>query len=130
MKIIFKRLILIFPSIFILFGIYFVSSQPSLELPDIGIDFIDKLIHFIVYFIFGISLQLSVFGIKKNTRYFVAIMIVTAIGLTYAALDEYHQSLVPGRDANIYDFITDSIGILISQLFIKKVKDLVNTFLT
>lgn len=129
MKKIFKRLILILPSIIIVIAIYIASSQPSLKLPDIGVDIIDKLIHFTVYFIFGVSLQLCVFAINRDTKNLLAVIIVTLIGLIYAALDEYHQSHVPGRDANIYDFIADALGIIISQLFIKKIKDFVLRFL-
>ena len=38
----------------------------------------------------------------------------TAIGLTagaYAALDEWHQSFVPGRTASLGDFFLDALGI-------------------
>ncbi len=129
MKQIFKKLILILPSILIISIIFILSSQPLLSLPDIGIDFFDKLLHFIAYFILGISLQFSVFGLNKNLQIKHSISIVLIIGLAYAGFDEYHQSKVPNRDANIYDFIADAIGLVVSTLLINKIKNIVNSFL-
>lgn len=33
----------------------------------------------------------------------------------YAASDEIHQSFVPGREASIFDWMADAVGILISS---------------
>lgn len=34
--------------------------------------------------------------------------------MAYAATDEIHQAFVPGRDANLMDWIADIAGILVS----------------
>lgn len=35
--------------------------------------------------------------------------------MLFAALDEVHQSFVPGRDADVMDWLADVVGILISS---------------
>ncbi|MFP4459191.1 MAG: VanZ family protein [Candidatus Zixiibacteriota bacterium] len=37
---------------------------------------------------------------------------------SYSALDEIHQYFVPNRNSDIYDFIADLVGILMSLLII------------
>ena len=38
------------------------------------------------------------------------------ISIIYSLLDEFHQMFVPGRDANIIDILTDTIGIFSSAV--------------
>ncbi len=33
-------------------------------------------------------------------------------GILYAALDEMHQSIVPGRSADFMDMVADSVGLI------------------
>jgi VanZ family protein len=39
-------------------------------------------------------------------------------GVIYALSDEIHQSFVPGRSADIFDFIADCIGVVMIQVII------------
>ena len=41
-----------------------------------------------------------------------ALFAAAAISILYAVSDEYHQSLVPGRDADPKDFLIDCAGIV------------------
>lgn len=41
-----------------------------------------------------------------------------AASVAYAALDEWHQSFVAGRDATLSDFLVDSVGISIALLLV------------
>ena len=50
------------------------------------------------------------YSIKKFDGFFRIYFISTILCLVYAALDEYHQTLVPGRDGNIRDVIIDTCG--------------------
>jgi VanZ family protein len=36
--------------------------------------------------------------------------LIAAIASVYGITDEFHQSFVPGRDANIWDWLADTIG--------------------
>ena len=40
-----------------------------------------------------------------------ALLAAAAIALLYALTDEYHQSFVPGRDADLFDIVVDATGI-------------------
>lgn len=40
-----------------------------------------------------------------------------AFSMAYAATDEIHQAFVPGRDANLMDWIADIAGISLSFVF-------------
>ncbi|MEJ5165533.1 MAG: VanZ family protein [Thermoanaerobaculia bacterium] len=85
--------------------IFFLSSQSS---PPLFIDItnIDKLIHFIEYFILGLLLSLIQLPLK----------ILISLGIIYGGLDEIHQSFVSGRDCSLFDFLFDSLGVSIALL--------------
>jgi len=91
--------------------IFGVSSIPKLPTPDIGITFIDKIAHFLEYAVF-IILALRAFVqppiAAKGYRLYLIGMLAA---LVYAVADEYHQSYVPGRTADWYDVVADSLGI-------------------
>jgi VanZ family protein len=40
------------------------------------------------------------------------------IAMSYAGLDEWHQSFVPVREARFRDVLIDSIGAVLAQLFV------------
>lgn len=99
---------------FILYAavIFTVSSISRLPTPDIGIAFADKLAHFIEYFIF-ILLALRAFhsSLSSGKRLHIYLPAIV-FSVVFAALDEFHQSVVPGRQADTFDLIADLAGIL------------------
>ena len=107
--------------------IFIVSSIPGDSLPKYDTLGMDKLLHFCVYFGFGILLfktngEQSKISIK--TIFFLTLL----IGLIYGISDEIHQLFVTNRNASVYDVIADFIGIFIGAVFIfkftrKKVKN-------
>lgn len=94
--------------------IFWLSSIPNILLPNLGFDFFDKIIHAIVFFIYGVSAQLAVMSLLQNRRAFVKISIALSISIAFAASDELHQLSVPGRMGAIDDFLADLVGIAIS----------------
>lgn len=100
------------PIILYIIVIFALSSISNLALPDTDIDYIDKLAHFIEYLIFFflsvISLNNAPISIRKTTSYLLAIF----LSFAFAASDEFHQSFIPGRFADGYDLLADSLGIL------------------
>jgi VanZ family protein len=78
----------------------------------------DKVAHMIEYSIFGLLLYLTL----KNSPYpsfsVHAMLFAIAIGVLYGMSDEFHQSFVPGRSANIPDLIADALGVTLAQTFI------------
>jgi VanZ family protein len=47
---------------------------------------------------------------------FPAWLIVLATGLVIASIDEYHQTYIPGRDTNIWDWTADMTGVVTGAL--------------
>jgi VanZ family protein len=78
----------------------------------------DKTVHMIEYALFGVLLYLTL----KNSHYpsfrVHAMLFAIAIGILYGISDEYHQSFVPGRSANILDLVADGLGVTLAQTFI------------
>ncbi len=74
--------------------------------------------HIIVFFLFTFFLTASIKNKNKfKTKY---LIIIFAISLAYAILDEIHQMFVPGRFASIKDVLIDLIGILFAILIYPK----------
>ena len=70
---------------------------------------IRKTAHFVEYFIFSLLILRAIRAGQRDTRLrwaLAAILIVAG----YAALDEFHQSFVPGRTARISDVLLDTTG--------------------
>jgi VanZ family protein len=84
----------------IIFALFHGGSQPA------AAGFIvapwDKLAHFAVYAVITVLLWL---GARGRGR-FTVVALVIAIG----ALDELHQAHVPGRTADVLDFLVDALA--------------------
>ena len=117
-----KKLLLSAPAIVIAVTIFILSNSPHPGLPELGIEWEDKIMHISAYFAFGIALvlffvvNLQVPEIKKVA--FITIFIGSFYGLT----DEFHQYFIPGRSSEILDWIADVLGVLLSVTTIKFLK--------
>ena len=83
-----------------IFALFQGGSQPAAA--GLIVEPWDKLAHFAVYGVITALLWLGVGGRAPC----VVIAIVIAIG----ALDELHQISVPGRTADVVDFLVDAVG--------------------
>ena len=95
--------------------ILFLTSMPHLEIENVDFDASDKLAHFAVYFIFG-YLTIRMFMQGYDLRWRSALIRSTITGIVFAAFDEAHQLLIPGRSAEILDAAADILGVLAAQL--------------
>jgi VanZ family protein len=70
--------------------------------------------HFVEYFIFGLLVLRAIRGQRHGwaLRWGLAALVIAA---AYAALDEFHQSFVPGRTASPWDSLLDTTGALAAQ---------------
>lgn len=77
---------------------------------------IRKLAHMSEYALFTATLHLPawVYGLGKKERYVMPFV----IAVCYAALDEFHQRLVPGRVGCVTDVVIDSVGVLVMTFFL------------
>ena len=98
--------------ILILIGIL----MPGRDVPSVGIPHLDKLVHLGMF----ASLALCYYGEyiwynKKLPQVFVPWIIMEI----YALLTEIMQQFVEGRSCDVFDFIVDSIGILLVILLFR-----------
>ena len=90
------------------------SSFEGNSIPKSYIFTLDKLLHIIEYFIFGILL-FFVFFFTSNKPDVISFI----LGIFYSLIDELYQSTVIGRDSSALDVIADIIGLILSIIFIK-----------
>ncbi len=108
--------------------IYWLSAQSSLPSP-MFFPHQDKIIHMGAYFVMGL------FSWRFFNDYFTRPLwlIIFSLGYCslYGILDEWHQSFVPGRDADVLDWVADTLGASIAMVFIyfwvlkRKVRELI-----
>lgn len=96
-----------------------MSEEVLLERAELIHYFVRKAAHMTEYFLLTLSLQLPLtawFSDKISPKF--RIVIGFAATVLFAALDEYHQTFVPGRSGNFTDVCIDSTGALIASLFL------------
>jgi VanZ family protein len=76
---------------------------------------IRKCAHFVEYFVLSLLVLRGIRAGRKEAHLGWALV---AIGIVagYAALDEFHQSFVPGREAAVADVLLDTAGGVAAQL--------------
>ncbi|MFI5252476.1 MAG: VanZ family protein [Bacteroidota bacterium] len=101
--------------------IFIGSSIPASKLPKIPPYVSDKLIHTVLYCIFGLLFYLALEPKKAPENFqWKRLMLMLLVVMVYGGIDEFHQHFVPGRTMDMYDFIADTVGGLIAVLFIVK----------
>lgn len=90
------------PAIAYMIGNWLVSGTPGDRIGPLPAP--DWLLHGLAYFVFGLLLHFAT-GHKRLAR-----VMAMAILASYAAVDEWHQSWVPGRTATLPDWLADVAG--------------------
>ncbi|OGQ80964.1 MAG: hypothetical protein A2289_12300 [Deltaproteobacteria bacterium RIFOXYA12_FULL_58_15] len=97
--------------------IFLLSSSAQLPAPPVSFDGLDKIVHAGVYGVLAITL-LFAFGWPQGGRAWLCVILVALYGFT----DEVHQSFVPHRHADFFDWVADSSGaILIVGGYLRRV---------
>lgn len=104
------------PAIVYLVLIHVVSSVPGEDLPAV-ID--DRIAHFAQYFGLGVLLHLAASGFDGKGRPWLVAAAVVSFASAWGAIDEYHQSFVPGRDASLKDLGFDIAGAAAAALLVR-----------
>ncbi|MEX2571285.1 MAG: VanZ family protein [Gemmatimonadota bacterium] len=82
--------------------LFLVSSRATVPL-DLSSG-LDKVAHFCAYLVLGWLLAHGSAHVAATP------VVAVALGCLYGALDELHQSTVPGRTAEFGDWIADALG--------------------
>jgi len=89
---------------------FYSSSIKGEDIPKIDVPGIDKLFHFVEYFILG-ALLIRAFANSSDKANFKLIFFLSIlIASMYGVLDEFHQRFVSGRSPEIFDIVSDIIG--------------------
>lgn len=105
--------------------IYWLSDQPTLPLPML-FAWQDKLEHFTAYFIMS---SLAWRSFRHFIRSPVLLLTVSALFCSiHGALDEWHQSFVEGRDANVLDWLADTLGAIVAMLVFAQLFRLIKSY--
>ncbi|MCK4236670.1 MAG: VanZ family protein [Candidatus Krumholzibacteria bacterium] len=94
--------------------IFGISSIPNASNKDISLPLgFDKVAHFFEYFILTFLFHRGLgYGSKGKSTIPVYVVVVLG-GMGIAALDEFYQSFVPGRDSSFFDVLADVTGIVL-----------------
>jgi len=84
--------------------IFWLSSRPGPA--PAGIEIPDKIAHFAVYAVLGALLWRAAAPLGAGAAAALGIVICALYGVS----DEFHQRLVPGRTADVRDWIADIAG--------------------
>lgn len=97
--------------------LYWLSSRPASDAPPFWLLRYDKLTHAIA---FGILGALGYFAMRVGHRAGLprAAFVGWLAAAVYGALDEIHQSFVPTRNPDVYDWLADAIGAAVAVLLL------------
>lgn len=88
--------------------IFLASSRPTLPVSLGGGK--DKIAHFSAYSVLGFALG------HARAATGVPLAVVASVGIVYGVADELHQATVPGRTAEIGDWVADALGVFAGLL--------------
>jgi len=93
-------------------AIYLLSDQPQLPAAPVGwLDWaIKKGLHAVGYAVLALLWRRALAGFGASRPGLAAL----AIAVAYAALDEWHQTFVPGRQGRLADVAIDAAGALVA----------------
>lgn len=103
------------------------SDTEKEEIIEVVEPIVRKLAHYTFYAIGGILITNCVYQFCSEEKRVITISAI--IGIAYAASDEIHQLMVPGRSGNIKDVIIDSIGILTGIALFLLVQEIIKIIL-
>ena len=89
-------------------AVLFLLSQSRLDSGSAWLSINDKVAHLGLYLVLGGTLAWARFWRGRG-----AILPFLLLGIGYGALDEWHQSFVPGRDPSAGDWVADAAGVIL-----------------
>jgi VanZ family protein len=102
-----RRVSLWLPPVLYMLLIFYLSSQPE-PLPALTERVWDKAIHFPEYLVLCALLLRALRG--EGLSIARAALLGLVLTSAYGASDEFHQSFVPKRTADVFDWLADSTG--------------------
>jgi VanZ family protein len=98
--------------------IFTVSSIPGKEIPGL-FAYQDIVFHFFEYALFALLIARAFKSCYPHKSWANRLLLVLALAIAYALLDEFHQFFVPGRSASLIDAAVDAAGSFSAAYFYK-----------
>jgi VanZ family protein len=102
-----RRALLWLPPFVYAVAIFTVSAQSD-PMPALTAAVWDKALHWIEYGGFALLLCRAFRG--EGCPWLTACLLAAFVASGYAISDEWHQSMVPGRNSDVRDWVADTIG--------------------
>ena len=109
------RMIYFIPWVLFSLTIIYFSNQENIDFLDDTFYLSDKILHFIAYFCYGLTIQFALIN-SNNYNHKKFIITVIIIGSLFGVSDEIHQYFIEGRSSEILDWLADTLGIVSSLL--------------
>ena len=118
-----RKVLLVYSPLIVYWLILFTAtSLPVEKLPSIGLS--DKVNHLLAYFVLSVFVYLTLLFQRKSKFLFKYAPAATLIISTfYGITDELHQLLIPGRSAEVLDWMADAIGAILGILLVYYLKN-------
>lgn len=92
-------------------GLIFALSSIRIHAPVIDdVPFKDKGVHFVEYLVLGFLLAFATVNTWPRRRPLRTFALAVFLGAAWGFSDELHQAFVPGRSADVGDFLADCLG--------------------
>jgi VanZ family protein len=88
-----------------------MTSWPNPGVPDVGDG--DKVVHLLAYAVLAWLIGRALPPLARAPRRLAVVLLGL---LVFAALDEWHQSFIPGRTASVADWWADAAGVVLGLL--------------
>jgi VanZ family protein len=97
------------PALLVVTAIWVLSSQSTLPVPK-GILGFDKLQHLLAYLALAGTCIFWFSPAQRESHRLRTFLLIVLISSLYGVIDEIHQSFVPNRDCNVWDWAADTLG--------------------
>lgn len=113
-----KGLFVYFPLAVYWLALFIATSIPTTYIPSVGVG--DKFSHFFAYLLLSVLIYLT-FSLQNKFDLLNKFpgRLTILIASVYGIFDELHQMLIPGRSAEVLDWVADFLGILVG-VFVTK----------
>lgn len=99
-----------------------LSLTPGNKLPEIKFTLfeIDKIVHFLFYFILALLMSFGFYS-KKNEPFYKRVVVIIAIGISIGGLVEILQgNFIPNRCFDFFDIFANSSGTIAGYVIFEK----------
>ncbi len=115
------RRLMSLPILSAMIAVSIVSHMSQAPQPDLGIEFGDKVLHAAAYTILGLLFAAALDAWRDFEARSLALWTILFCAL-FGIYDEIHQSFIPNRFADVFDWLADCLGGVFAALLSGRVQ--------